>query len=366
MARLVRVGITHGDINGVGYEIIMKTFADDRMMELCTPVVFGSAKLMAYYKNVVDAEGFSYTPIKSVEDIEEGTCNLINISDEEFKVDMGHATAESGKAALMSLTAAVDALKNGYIDVLVTAPINKKAIQSEEFEFPGHTEYLEQAYGNGYKAMMLLFNDELRVALVTTHLPLRDVANAITKERIVDVIHNLSNTLRKDFAIERPKIAVLSLNPHAGDSGLLGSEEEDIISPAIEEANAHKIITFGPYAADGFFGAEMYKKFDGVVAMYHDQGLAPFKALACETAVNLTAGLPFIRTSPGHGTGYDIVGKNLADPTSMREAVYKAIDLYRNRMIYISSRANPLKKQYVDKSGDKEVLDLTKDEEPID
>lgn len=363
MSRLIRVGITHGDINGIGYEVIMKTFADDRMMELCTPVIFGSAKLIAYYKNVVGADDFNYTPVKSVEDIEEGTCNLINISDEEFKVDMGQATPESGKAAFLSLSAAVDALKSGHIDVLVTAPINKNAIQSEEFKFVGHTEYLEQEYGNGYKAMMLLFNDELKIALVTTHLPIKDVASAITKDSVLEKIRNMSNTLRKDFAIERPKIAVLSLNPHAGDNGLIGSEEEESIIPAIEEANNQKIVAFGPYSADGFFASKMYEKFDGVIAMYHDQGLAPFKALACETSVNLTAGLPYIRTSPGHGTGYDIAGKNMADPTSMREAVYKAIDLYRNRMTYIRSKANPLKKQYIDRSGDKEVLDLTKDDD---
>lgn len=366
MSKIIRVGITHGDINGVGYEIIMKALADERMMELCTPVIFGSAKLMSYYRNVFNVEGFSYTVVNSVDDIVDGECNLINVSDEEFKVDMGQATPTSGQAAVMSLEAAVDAMKNGYVDVLVTAPICKQAVQSGEFHFPGHTEYLEDAYGNGYKAMMLMVSDELRVALVTTHVAVKDVAEAVTKEAVLEKLRNLHNTLRKDFAIECPRIAVLALNPHSGDGGLLGNEETEIITPAIEEAFSHKIMAFGPYAADGFFAQGTYKKFDAVLAMYHDQGLAPFKTLASETGVNFTAGLPFIRTSPDHGTAFDIAGKGVADATSMREAIYRAIDLYRNRMIYIRSKANPLKKQYVDKSGDKEVLDLTKDEEPQD
>lgn len=359
---MIRVGITHGDINGVGYEIIMKALSDERMMELCTPVIFGSAKLMAYYRNIVNVEGFNYSLVDSMDDIIEGECNLINISSEEFKVEIGQPTETSGLAAVMSLNAAVDALKQGYIDVLVTAPICKKSVQSETFDFPGHTEYLEQAYGNGYKAMMLMVGDELRVALVTTHLAIKDIAEAITKDAITEKLRNLHNTMRKDFAIERPKIAVLALNPHSGDEGLLGTEEQEIIKPAIDEAFENKIMAFGPYAADGFFSSRMYEKFDAVLAMYHDQGLAPFKALVAENGVNFTAGLPYIRTSPDHGTAYDIAGKGVADPTSMREAIYKAISLYRNRKIYIKSKANPLKKQYVDRSGDKEVLDLTKDE----
>ena len=360
---MVKVGITHGDINGIGYEVIMKSLSDERMMELCTPVIFGSTKLVAYYKNVVEVEGFNFTVVSSLEDIEDGDCNFYNISEDEFKVDMGQPTEASAKAAFLSLQVAVEALKNGYIDVLVTAPINKNAMQTAGFEFPGHTEYLENEYGNGYKAMMLLFNDDLRVALATTHLPMKDIPAAITKEGLVEKIRNMYNTLRKDFTIENPKIAVLSLNPHCGDNGLLGKEEEEIISPAVQESFNHKIMAFGPYAADGFFGNKAYEKFDGVIAMYHDQGLAPFKALAMETGVNFTAGLPYIRTSPDHGVGYDIVGKDMADPTSMREAIYKAVELYKNRKSYIRSKSNPLKKQYVDKSGDKEVLDLTKDEE---
>lgn len=360
---MVRVGITHGDINGIGYEVIMKALADERMMELCTPVIFGSAKLVAYYKNIIDAEGFNYTQIRSLDEIEDGDCNFYNISDEEFKVDLGQPTEISAKAAMMSLEKAVAALKDGFIDVLVTAPINKKVMQSAGFDFPGHTEYLENEYGNGYKAMMLLFNDDVRVALVTTHLPLKDVPAAITKDIVMEKIRNLYNTLRKDFTFDCPKIAVLSLNPHCGDDGLLGTEENEIIKPAIEESYAHKIMAFGPYSADGFFGNKTYEKFDGVVAMYHDQGLAPFKTMAMATGVNFTAGLPFVRTSPDHGVGYDIAGKNMADPTSMREAIYKAVDLFKNRKNYIRSKANPLKKQYVDKSGDKVVLDLTKDED---
>lgn len=362
MSKIIRVGITHGDINGVGYEVIMKSLSDDRMMELCTPVIFGSAKLMAYYRKVFEVESFNYTIIDSLDDIVDGECNLINISDEEFKVDMGQPTDVSGRAAVLSLQAATEAIKEGYVDVLVTAPICKKNVQSDTFDFPGHTEYLEQAYGDGYKAMMLMVGDNLRVALVTTHLAVKEISDAITKEGVIEKIRNLHNTLRKDFAIERPKIAVLSLNPHNGDDGLLGSEENEIIRPAIDEAFENKIMAFGPYAADGFFSSKLYENFDAVLAMYHDQGLAPFKALVAESGINFTAGLPYIRTSPDHGTAFDIAGKGIADPTSMREAIYKAIDFYRNRMIYIKSKANPLKKQYVDKSGDKEVLDLTKDE----
>lgn len=362
MSRMIRVGITHGDINGVGYEIIMKALSDERMIEMCTPVIFGSAKLMTYFRKMFDIEGFTYTVVDSVDDIIDGECNLVNISSEEYKVEIGQATEISGKAAVASLNAAVEAMKNGHVDVLVTAPINKKAVQSDEFNFPGHTEYLEEAYGNGYKAMMLMVGGDLRVALVTTHLALKDIAEAITKESIMEKVRSLHNTLRKDFALERPKIAVLSLNPHNGDDGLLGTEENDIIKPAVEESFDNKIMAFGPYPVDGFFSSKMYEKFDAVLAMYHDQGLAPFKALVAETGINFTAGLPYVRTSPDHGTAYDIAGKGIADATSMREAIYNAIDIYRNRMIYIKSKANPLKKQYVDRGGDKVVLDLTKEE----
>ena len=255
-------------------------------------------------------------------------------------------------------------LRNGAIDVLVTAPIDKNNIQSDTFHFPGHTEYLESSIGDGASSLMVLFNDRMRVALVTTHLPVSQIASAITKEKIISKIEVLNQSLKQDFAIEYPRIAVLALNPHSGDHGLLGNEEKEIITPAIEEAyNEKKICCFGPYAADGFFGNGSYTKFDGVLAMYHDQGLAPFKTLDMDSGVNFTAGLPFVRTSPDHGTGYDIAGKGVASPASMLAAIYAAIDIYRNRTTYAEIHANPLRKQYFDKSNDNVVLDLSKDDD---
>lgn len=259
---------------------------------------------------------------------------------------------------------AIQALKDRTIDVLVTAPINKEAMKLADFPFPGHTEYLEQQLGDGYKSLMILCKEDgPRVALVTTHLPVSELSGAITKEAIVEKLRTLHHTLRKDFAIERPKIAVLSLNPHASDGGAIGHEEAEVISPAIEEAYGQKIMAFGPFAADGFFGSGAYKKYDAILAMYHDQGLAPFKMLAMDDGVNFTAGINYVRTSPDHGTGFDIAGRGIADPQSMRTAIYAAIDIYRRRRNYIRSKANPLKKQYVDRSGDKTTIDLSSTEE---
>ena len=254
-------------------------------------------------------------------------------------------------------------LKQGYIDVLVTAPINKKSIQSDQFTFPGHTEYLEASIGDGDKALMILFSENVRVALVTTHVPVANVSSAITKELVLEKIIEFNDSLKRDFGVVRPRIAVLALNPHAGDGGLLGKEEQNVIIPAIEEAVNRKITAFGPYAADGFFGNKQYTHFDGVLAMYHDQGLAPFKVIAMESGVNFTAGLQYVRTSPDHGTGYDIAGKNEANEQSMRQAIYAAIDIFRNRERYAEMTQNPLRRMYFDKSGDKEVLDLTKVDE---
>lgn len=361
MAKPVRVGITHGDINGISYEIILKALADERMPELCTPVIFGSPKLVAYFRKNLNIDEFRFTQVNDGE-VRDGEINLVSISQDEFKVEMGQPTEESGRAALLSLEYGVEALKSGMIDILVTAPINKHAIQSDKFQFKGHTEYLESELGaEGDKALMILFDDFLRVALVTTHEPVKDLASCITCENVLDTIRRFSSSLKRDFGFDRPRIAVLSLNPHNGDGGLLGDDEQQAIIPAISEAQDEGIAAFGPYAADGFFGSGAYRKFDGVVAMYHDQGLAPFKALAENRGVNFTAGLPFVRTSPDHGTGYDIAGKNLADATSMREAIYKGIDIYRNRRIYDRASSHPLRKQYVERGADKTV-DLTKDE----
>lgn len=362
MNRPIRVGITHGDINGISYEIILKALADERIPELCTPVLFGSARLLAYFRKHLGIETALFNQCASTADIHDGECNIVNIAADELKVETGRPTEESGRAALLALEQATEAIAAGEIDVLVTAPINKKAIQGDGFNFPGHTEYLQDRLGGeDDHALMILFNDDLRVALVTTHLPLRDIPGALTREKVADTVKALAATLRRDFAIERPRIAVLGLNPHSGDDGLLGSEEAEIIAPAIDDCSAAHILAFGPYPADGFFGSGMWKKFDGVVAMYHDQGLAPFKTLAGTSGVNYTACLPFVRTSPDHGTGYDIAGRGIADPASMLQAIYKAIDIYRNRRDYDRASANPLRRQYVERGADK-TIDLSKEE----
>lgn len=364
----IRVGITHGDINGIGYEVIMRALEDEVMTELCTPVIFGHQRTLMHYKKACGIEpSFRFTPVRSAADARPGEVNLVNVAkDEEVTLQPGTPTAESGRLAWKALDAAVEALKNREIDVLVTAPINKEAMKMAEFPYPGHTEYLEANLSGeeGAKATMILMREDpaLRVALVTTHLPIKDVPAAITADAVMEKLRSLASTLRKDFAVEKPKIAVLSLNPHTGDGGAIGQEEKTVLEPALQQAAQRKIMAFGPYAADGFFGSGKHTKFDAILAMYHDQGLAPFKLMAMEHGVNFTSGLPYVRTSPDHGTGYDIVGKGVADATSMREAIYAAIDLYRRRWTYIRSRSNPLKKQYVDKSGDKEVLDLTKEE----
>lgn len=362
--KLIRVGITHGDINGIGYEVILKTFSDNRITELCTPVIYGSSKIAAYYRKAMDLPPVNMSVISQAGEAGENRVNIINCVDDETKVELSQATEIAGAAAYKALEAAVSDLKQGLIDVLVTAPINKNNIQNKDFSFPGHTEYLEECFGHHQnKALMILMKDDLRVALVTGHIPLADVPEKVTAEAIVDKLLVFNKTLIQDFCIIKPKIAVLSLNPHAGDNGLIGKEEESIIIPAMQEAEKQGVMSFGPFPADGFFGASQYEKFDGVLAMYHDQGLAPFKVLAMEEGVNYTAGLPIIRTSPAHGTAYDIAGKNLASENSFRQSLFSAIDIYRNRIAYKEATANPLRKQYFDKGGDNEKLDLTKDDE---
>lgn len=368
--RKIRVGITHGDVNGIGYEVIMKALADEIITEICTPVIFGHQRTLMHYRKAcgIDAS-FRFSPVSSITEAKDGEVNLVNIAGEdEVNLQPGVPTAESGRLALASLDVAIEALNDSRIDVLVTAPINKEAMKLAGFPYAGHTEYLAAKTGEGAEPTMMLIRDmpALRVALLTTHLPVSEVPAAVTTEAIAEKLRSLHHTLRKDFALERPKIAVLSLNPHAGDGGAIGSEEQNVIIPAIQQAYQRRILAFGPYAADGFFGSGKHVMFDAILAMYHDQGLAPFKLLAMEHGVNFSAGLPIVRTSPDHGTGYDIVGKGEADATSMREAIYTAIDIYRRRRDYIRSRSNPLKKQYVDRSGDKEVLDLTKEDETPD
>lgn len=335
--RKIRVAITHGDTNGIGYEVILKLLEDNRICDLCTVVVYGSAKAASFYRKAMELPQVQLQRIESAAEARDGVVNVINVVPEDLKIDPGQPSEIAGKAALAALEAAVADLRAGSVDVLVTAPIDKHTIQSPEFTFPGHTEYLESCLTDDStpaecrKALMMLCAGSLRVALVTTHLPLRKVADAITKENILEKLESFERSLRTDFAIEKPRIAVLSLNPHAGENGLLGDEEAEIIAPAIEEARNRRILAFGPYASDGFFGAGNHSRFDGVLAMYHDQGLTAFKTLAMDAGVNFTAGLPCVRTSPDHGTGFDIAGKGLARPDSMREAIYIAIDVFRNR-----------------------------------
>ena len=355
----IKIGITHGDINGVGYEVILKMLDDNRILELCTPIIYGSAKIASFYRKGLGLQQQQLNQINDPSEARAGVVNIINVVGEECKVEPGQSTKEAGSAAFAALERAVADVRNDNLDAIVTAPINKDNIQSELFTFPGHTEYLEASTDG--KALMILFNRDIRVALVTTHLPISKIAENITAERIVEKLKIFKDTLRSDFAIVHPRIAVLALNPHAGENGLLGSEEQDTIIPAIKEAKEQGVECYGPYAADGFFGSGLFKHFDGILAMYHDQGLAPFKTMAMESGVNFTAGLPIVRTSPDHGTGYDIAGQGKASEQSMREALYAAIDIARNRARHKEMTANPLRRQYFDKSKDNVVLDLTKE-----
>lgn len=365
--RKIRIGITHGDTNGVGYEVIMKCFTSNDILDLCTPIIYGSSKIMNYHRKALGIQTIQINTTRNAGYVKDNALNVVETINEEVKIDLGLPSKQAGKAAFTALEAAISDLKKGVIDVLVTAPINKDNIHSDEFSFPGHTEYLETSLGDGNKALMILCSDKLRVALVTTHMPVAKVAQSITKEDIVEKLRIFNNSLQRDFNVQKPRIAVLSLNPHCGDNGLLGTEEKDIIEPAIQEANDNQIMCFGPYPADGFFGSNQYLRFDGVLAMYHDQGLTPFKTIAMNEGVNVTAGLPYVRTSPDHGTGYDIAGQGIASEQSIRHAIYTAIDIYRNRQRWDEIYRNPLKKQYFDKGKDNVVLDLTKieDEEPL-
>ena len=352
---MIRVAITQGDTNGVGYEVILKTFSDPAMFELCTPIIYGSPKIAAYHRKALNLET-NFSIINSAEEARDGRLNILTCFDEEVKVELGQPSEEAGQAAYKALDRAMTDYRAGLFDVLVTAPINKATIQSPGFHFPGHTEYIETSVGDGNKALMILMNESLRVALVTTHLPIKDIAKAITKETIIEKATIFHKSLKRDFRISNPRIAVLSLNPHAGDNGLLGSEEQEVIKPAIDELEKQGIQAFGPYPADGFFGSNAYDHFDGVLAMYHDQGLAPFKTIALESGVNFTAGLPIVRTSPDHGTAFDIAGEGKADENSFRQAVYTAIDVFRNRQNYDEPLQNPLPKLFHEKRDDSEKV----------
>lgn len=365
--RKMRIGITQGDTNGVGYEVIMKCFASNDMLELCVPIIYGSSKIFNYHKKALDIATTALNITSSAGHVKENALNLVEVNKNEVKIELGQPSKQAGAAAFMALEAAVSDLKNGVIDVLVTAPINKQNIRSEEFTFAGHTEYLESSLGDGNKALMVLCCDRLRVALATTHIPIAKVAQSLNIDDIAEKLRIFNLALQRDFNIQKPRIAVLGLNPHCGDGGVAGNEEKEIIEPAIAQACDDKVLCFGPYAADGFFGTGQYRRFDGVLAMYHDQGLAPFKAIAMDSGVNVTAGLPYVRTSPDHGTGYDIAGQGVASEKSMREAIFTAIDIWRNRQRWDQMYGNPLKKQYFEKGKDNVVLDLTKieNEEPL-
>ena len=364
--RQIKIGITQGDSNGIGYEVILKTFSDPRIYELCIPVLYGSQKYVSFYNERLTASEITPPEMHIIYDTQKaihGKLNLIRCVDDSMPLEPGHSTEAGGKAAYRSIEAAVSDLKKGGIQALLTAPINKHNIQHADFNFPGHTEYLEKHFGdNANTSLMILVNDSLRIALVTGHIPLSAVNRQITTSGIIDKLTVFNKSLLEDFGVIRPRIAVLSLNPHAGDNGIIGSEDNDIIVPAIEEADKNGLSVFGPYASDGFFGSNNYRLFDGILAMYHDQGLTPFKTLAMDNGVNFTAGLSVIRTSPAHGTAYDIAGENIASENSFRHALYTIMDIYRNRKRFQAATSNPLRKQYVDKSGDREKLDLTKEE----
>ena len=334
------VGISIGDINGIGLEIILKTFEDKRMLDFCTPVLFGASKTIAIHKKVLKLETLVHG-IHSLDKIAHGKVNLFNAWKEDAKIELGKTTPDGGKYALLSLSSAVDALKNNNIDVLLTAPINKENIQSEEFKFPGHTEYLEDNLDG--ESLMILMTDELRIGLITGHIAVSEIASTITPELIKAKVNIMHKSLKQDFGVRKPKIAVLGLNPHCGDKGVMGKEDDDIIRPTIQKIKESGKLVYGPYAADGFFGSKNYKNFDGVLAMYHDQGLAPFKALSFGNGVNFTAGLHKIRTSPDHGTGYDIAGKGIANNDSFTEALFSAIKIYKNRKELKELEANALK-----------------------
>lgn len=361
----IRVGITHGDINGIGYEVILKTLLDPRVLEMCTPIIYGSPKVAAYHRKALDINNLSLNHIRVAGESHSRKINIINCVDENVRVELGKSTREAGESSFNALDCACRDLEEGIIDVLVTAPINKDNIQSENFNFPGHTEYLAERFKAPDYAMLMI-SETMKVGVVTTHLPIAQVASAITQEAILSKLRILDQTLRQDFSLNKPKIAVFGLNPHAGDNGLLGSEEKEIIIPAIDKAKNEGIIALGPYPADGFFGSNDYRKFDAILAMYHDQGLIPFKLASFERGVNYTAGLPVIRTSPSHGTAYAIAGEDKASPESFRQALYLAIDIHKNREIYNEISKNPLKKYHINPNQVDESVDIEADDEHQD
>jgi len=362
------IGVSVGDVNGIGTELIIKTFSDTRILDMCTPLIFGSNKLINFYRKSIPDLNFNYQNTKEISRIAHKQINIFNCWEEEIAVAPGQLTDIGGAYAVKSLTAAVEALRDKKIQGLVTAPLHKKNTQSPGFDFTGHTPYLKSAFKVN-DVLMLMVSDNFRVGLVTEHVPVKDIARYITREAILSKLNILRDSLVRDFGIDKPRIAVLGLNPHAGDEGLIGKEEEEIIKPAIKDAK-HQMLVFGPYSADAFFARGYHSRFDAVLAMYHDQGLIPFKSLASGEGVNFTAGLPMVRTSPDHGTAFDIAGKNKADNTSFIASIYTCLDIIRNREEYDFNRSNPLKKmgaavlgnaedQKIDESGRTTRRDLT-------
>lgn len=341
------IGISIGDFNGIGPEVILKAVGGNRLNKICTPVIYGSGKVINRYRQLLEIKDWQFFTIQKIEQINHKQVNVINcMNDQTLEVQAGAITAEAGKLALESLKRAVEDLKSGKIDALVTAPINKHNIQSDEFKFPGHTEFLANTFDTK-EVLMFMVSDELKIGVVTGHLPLEQVKKNINKELITKKLEQIKTSLKRDFGIQKPRIAVLGLNPHAGENGLLGNEEKEIIQPAIEDFKKKGNIVFGPFPADGFFGTAAWKNYDAVLAMYHDQGLMPFKMIAFENGVNFTAGLPKVRTSPDHGTAYDIAGKNQADESSMINSIYTAIDIAKKREELSTLEAGSMKKKTI-------------------
>ena len=348
------VGITQGDSNGIGYEVIIKALSDPRVLEFFTPVVYGSSKLFGFYrKSVPEIDQMDSNVINAADEAKPKRVNVLNCLPDNVYAEPGQATPDSARAAITALARAVEDIKAGKIDVLVTGPINKKAMSGQGFGFPGHTEYLQQQFGVK-DVTMLMTSHRLRLGVVTGHIPLKDVTHSITKDKILSKLRLMTRSLKEDFCIDQPRIAVLSLNPHSGDGGLLGSEEQDIIIPAIEEACAEGILAFGPYSPDGYFGLGHYERFDATLAMYHDQGLAPFKALSFEDGVNFTAGLPIVRTSPDHGTAFELAGRDEADPQSMRSAIFTAVDIFNARLDYAELQEGKMEERRLEGSERRE------------
>lgn len=325
-----KIGISLGDLNGIGPEVVIKALADSRLLNMATPIIYGSARVLSFYRKLMNLEEFNYSQVKNKGQFFPKSINVVNCWEDVIEINPGQPSKETGKAALLSLKKVVEDIKEGLIDGFVTAPIDKNTIHSSEFPFRGHTEYLTQTF-EAMESLMLMVGDDLKVGLVTEHIPVKEISNYITKERVELKIRLLELTLKKDFHISKPKIAVLGLNPHSGDEGLIGSEENEIIKPVINDLKSKGKLIFGPFPADGFFATGQHTKYDAVLAMYHDQGLIPFKSIAFDNGVNYTAGLPIVRTSPDHGTAYSIAGKNMADEGSMRQAIYLACDIIKNR-----------------------------------